>query len=74
MTYRIRCKRRQRNEKLVRVFRSDDCKQCGVATKYVSKYDRFACEACDVWTDLPCGCKPEDECPFEVAPDKPSLM
>ncbi len=53
-------------------YRASPCPDCGEATVWVGRYDRFACKRCDRWTDTPCGCQPEDKCPFEKAPEKPS--
>jgi hypothetical protein len=37
------------------------------------KHDAWFCITCDVWLEPPCGCGPEDDCPFPaVRPDKPS--
>jgi len=52
-------------------FRADPCPQCGATTEHVGRYDRFACKACDIWTDEACGCT-EEKCPFEAAPERPS--
>jgi len=38
---------------------------------YSSKYDRYLCVTCRVWTEGACSCGPEDGCPFLGAPEQP---
>jgi len=51
--------------------RRDPCPTCGAKSRYSARYDRFLCHACKVWLDRPCGCKPEDHCPFPKSPEQP---
>lgn len=49
------------------------CSVCGKRCLYFYSYDIFGCVPCDRWNEKPCGCAPEDKCPFCPAPEKPSL-
>lgn len=48
------------------------CPLCGGRATYFGKHDLFACLTCDTWLEQACSCGPDDSCPFEKPPERPS--
>lgn len=57
---------------LVARKRNDPCVVCRSRPKYFERYDLFGCLTCNVWLEMACTCGPDDNCPFEKPPERPS--